>query len=280
MAQRSGARALVAHGPALSAWCALFARLVGLKIPIVAHSFNFTKLPPGIKRLVFSLALPRIDRFVVFSAIERTLYAKTFNLPINRFDVLLWGVQPPVVDRPEMPLQPGDYVSAIGGNARDYRTMVDAARQLPEIMFVLVVRPESLHGLELPANVVVHTDLPFGRAMNVLLHSRFMVLPLIDSTVPCGHVTLVAAMHLGKAFIVTDSLGVRDYIRNGDNALTVTSGSVDSLVCAIARLWQDRDLCRRLGESGRNFAARECTEDRIVDHFRDWLSLNAITKSA
>src|SRR6516225_129004 len=49
MAQRSGARALVAHGPALSAWCALFARLVGLKIPIVAHSFNFTKLPPGIK---------------------------------------------------------------------------------------------------------------------------------------------------------------------------------------------------------------------------------------
>src|SRR5580658_6596127 len=44
-ARRSGAKALVAHGPTLAAWCALFSRALGLKIPIVAHSFNFTALP-------------------------------------------------------------------------------------------------------------------------------------------------------------------------------------------------------------------------------------------
>jgi glycosyltransferase involved in cell wall biosynthesis len=228
---------------------ALFARAFGLKIPILAHTFNFTTLPPLAKRPLFTLALSQIDRFVVFSNMERELYAKTFGLPVDRFDVVCWGVRPPEVDSPEVPFEQGNYVSAIGGNARDYRTLIETARMLPQIRFVLVVRPESLRGLNPPSNVVVHTSLPFGKTMNVLLHSRFMVLPLAGSEVPCGHVTLVAAMHLGKAFVITDSTGVRDYVRNGENALTVSPGSVESLVAATRRLWEDPVFCARLGKN-------------------------------
>jgi glycosyltransferase involved in cell wall biosynthesis len=143
---------------------------------------------------------------------------------------------------------------------------------LPEFRFVLVVRPDNLRGLELPANVTVHTNLPFGKTMNVLAHSRFMVLPLVGSEVPCGHVTLVAAMHLGKAIVVTDSTGVHDYVRAGDNALTIPAGSSESLAAAARRLWQDRSLCIQLGDNGRRFAASECIEARAVEHFRRWLN--------
>jgi glycosyltransferase involved in cell wall biosynthesis len=271
LARRVKATAIVAHGPTLAAWCALFARALGLEAPIVAHAFNFSALPSPLKRPVFSMALSRIDRFVVFSTVERELYAKTFGIPTDRFDFVPWGVQPPEVDAPGTPLEQGDYVSAIGGNARDYRTLIEAARALPNVRFVLVVRPHSLRGLDLPPNVKVHVNLPFGKAMNVLLHSRFMVLPLINSEVPCGHVTLVAAMHLGKAFVISDSKGVQDYVREGENALTGTTGSVDSLVAATQRLWENPALCAQLGKNGRRFAARECTEKRIAEHFRQWL---------
>lgn len=271
LAGRTDAKVVVAHGPTLAAWCAMFARVFRIPVPILAHSFNFTELPSRKKRRVFSWALSTIERFVVFSTVERDIYAKAFSLPAERFDVVLWGVRPPRVDEPGAPHEPGDYICAIGGNARDYRVLVEAARQLPQIRFVLVVRPESLRGLTVSANVTVRTNLPFGATMNVLLHSRFMVLPLIGSDVPCGHVTLVSAMHLGKAFIITESSGVRDYVRNEDNALTVTPGSVESLVSAIKRLWDDPSLCARLGESGKAFARRECTEERIVEHFRRWL---------
>jgi glycosyltransferase involved in cell wall biosynthesis len=108
--------------------------------------------------------------------------------------------------------------------------------------------------------------------MNVLLHSRFMVLPLIAGDVPCGHVTLVAAMHLGKAIVTTDSTGIRDYVRDGENAILVNVGSASRLLDAIQRLWQDRELCRYLGENGRSFAAAECTEGRIAEHLRSYLS--------
>ena len=132
-AQRRKARAIAAHGPALSAWCALFARVARIKIPIIAHSFNFTTLPRQLKRRAFSVTLSRVDRFVVYSTMERDLYAREFRIPPERFDVVLWGVRSPHVDIPESPLEQGSYVCAIGGNARDYRTLVEVARLLPHI---------------------------------------------------------------------------------------------------------------------------------------------------
>lgn len=279
IARHAGTKVLVTHGPTLAAWCALFARVFRVSIPIVAHSFNFTELPHRLKRPIFKLALSRINRFVVFSNMERELYAKAFSLPADRFDVVLWGVRPPQVDNSDAPFERGAYLCAIGGNGRDYRTLVEAARRMEDVRFVLVVRPKSLSGLHLPHNCVAHENLPLGKAMNVLLHSRFMVLPLLGSAVPCGHVTLVAAMHLGKAFAVTDSTGLRDYVCNGENALTVSAGSVDDLAAAIRRLWNDPLLCARLGQSGRRFARLECSEERIADHFRGWLRSEGILGS-
>ena len=272
LARKKKADAIVTHGPALAAWCGLFARILRLKIPIVAHSFNFTELPNATKRTVLGSMLSNVDRFVIFSSLERSLYAKAFDLPEDRFDMVHWGVNPPPVDSPEHPLEPGEYVCAIGGNARDYGTLLEAARLIPHIRFVCLVRPDSLAGLGVPSNVTVHTNLQFGQAMNLLLHSRFMVLPLVHSEVPCGHVTIVAAMHLGKAFIVTDSEGVRDYAQDGYNAVTIPPRSAAALAKATERLWKAPALCKSLGENGRRFARRECTEERVVQHFREWLA--------
>ncbi len=137
-----------------------------------------------------------------------------------------------------------------------------------------MVRSTSLEGLVIPANVKVHVNLSFEASQKILLHSRFMVLPLMNSEVPCGHVTIVAAMHLGKAMIVTASSGVADYVRDGENALMVPPARSDKLVSAAKRLWEDRALCDRLGNNGRLFASRLCTEEGIADHFRGWLVAN------
>ena len=159
-------------------------------------------------------------------------------------------------------LQRGEYACAIGGNARDYNTLVEAARRLPNLRFVFVVRPEFLRGLYLPPNVVTYVNLSYPATMNILKYSQFMVLPLLNSNVPCGHVTLVAAMHLAKAFIVTRPPGVHDYVTEGVNALTVAASSVDDFVTAIKRLCEDPMLRDRLGENGLKFVTHECTEER------------------
>ncbi len=272
LAREKKADAIVTHGPALAAWCAFFARVFRLKVPIVAHSFNFTELPNTVKLSALGWMLSNVDRFVVFSRLESSLYAKAFDLPEDRFDMIHWGVGPPDVSSPEAPLEQGDYVCAIGGNARDYGTLIEAARLTPHIRYVCVVRPDSLRGLDVPSNVTVHTNLPSGQTMNILVHSRFMVLPLLHSKVPCGHVTIVAAMHLGKALIVTDSEGVRDYVQDGHNAITISPRSATALAEATEQLWKSPILCKSIGENGYRFARRECTEGQVVQHFRGWLT--------
>jgi glycosyltransferase involved in cell wall biosynthesis len=273
LARRVGAGAVVAHGPTIAAWYGFLARILRVRIPLLAHTFNFISLPSAAKRRVLSFAfrLANIRRFVVYSTAERELYANAFGIPPGRFDILLWGTNPPTISTPGTPAEAGDYACAIGGNARDYRTLFEAARRLPHIRFVVVMRPENLRGLEVPSNVVARMNIPFEVAMNILFYSKFMVLPLVDSEVPCGHVTIVCAMHLSKAYVITDSAGVRDYAKDQINSLTVKHGSADELATAVVRLWNDPELCARLGENGQRFAAAECTEEHIAQHLSGWL---------
>jgi glycosyltransferase involved in cell wall biosynthesis len=276
-ARRLHADVVVTHDPRVAFWVSTMSRLVGVRTRLLAHTFNFTRLPhtllpPAIARVIFAAAFAHVDRFVVFSQAEAEIYSRYFGVPRERFDLVLWGMNVPDVEEGP-PFVPGDYVCAVGGNARDYATLMGAARRTPEIRYALVVRPDSLDGLEVPPNVTTHVNVSFPRAMNVVKHSRFMVLPLEGAEVPCGHVTMVSAMHLGRAMVVTDSSGVRDYARHEDNALLVPPRDASALADAMTRLWRSPELTDRLASSGRHFAAERCSEESVLAHLRSYFDL-------
>lgn len=261
-ASKGNARLLITHDPRASFLCALFCRLLQVDVEHYVDSFNFSELPKGVRRRLMRFAFRQIALFSVHSSMERGLYSQYFQIPIDRIRLRLWSIGIPDVS-PAHPLEKCRYISSIGGNGRDYRTLIEAARKLPEIPFVLVVRPENLNGLDLPANVKALVNAPFPEAMNILQHSAFTVLPLSGSTVPCGHVTLVCAMHLAKAIVSTDSTGISDYVLDGYNGLLCKTLSPDSLAQAIIALWQDPDEVARLSENSRRFGAEHCSEDSL-----------------
>ena len=259
-AKDCGAAIVVTHGPRISFLVQHFLNFYGYRGSHLAFTFNYPKLPTGLKAIVHHRGFKAIDRFVVFSTIEQRMYHEYFDIPLDRVEFIHWGVKPPELDPPDRPLVSGEYLCALGGNSRDYRTFIESLKRLPEVNVVMVVRPENLVGLDLPPNVRVMTNIPFARAMNILAFSKFMALPLAGSDVPCGHVTLVNAMHLGKAFAITRSAGITDYIREGENALMFSAKSVDEMTDVLRRMWYDPGLCARLGSAGRAFAAEYCTE--------------------
>jgi glycosyltransferase involved in cell wall biosynthesis len=222
-----------------------------------------------LKTIIFRLGLTQVDRFITFSNVEREVYSRAFDLPIDRFDFIHWGANPPSVSEGKSCSR---YVSSIGGNARDYATLMGAAQRLPHIPFAVVGRPESFAGLDLPENVIKHVNTPLQFAMDLLNCSSFMVLPLNSSEVPCGHVTIVAAMHLGKAMIVTGSSGVDDYVIADENALVSPAKDPDAMSVLIDKLWQDEGLCTRLGANGKSFALRNCSEQKITKQFEAYLN--------
>ena len=267
-ADHGQAALVISHDARITARCALAARIQRVRTPHVAWGFNFTSLPRGPQRRLMASAFKHIDRFVAYSTMEQRLYSEYFDIDPRRIDVLLWGVGTPQLDSPEAPLEQGEYICALGGNGRDYRSLFAAMERNPTITLHVVLRPENVAGLKVPPNVRLHVDVPLGTANNILAFSRFMVLPLAGVEVPCGHVTLVAAMYLRKAMVITHSLGVADYVKDGVNSLLVPAGDVDALAVRIRELWMDPQRAEYLGAAGLAFAKAYCCEQRIIDHLK------------
>lgn len=267
LAAHPGPGVLVAHGPRPAQYYAQFGRWVARPTLALVFSFNYTVLPQGRRRQAAARAFTHMDSFIVASRTEQALYASHFDLDPARLHMLHWGVRPPLEALAAPPLVPGPYLCALGSQGRDYATLIEAMRHLPNIRLVLVATPGSLPPGGLPSNVELRVNIPQSQAMNLLAHSRFMALPMRDAQVPCGHVTVVSAMHLGKAVVATDTVGLHDYLRPEDNALLVPPSDPMALAHAIEQLWEKPELAHRLGTCGQAFAQTHCTEDAVVACF-------------
>lgn len=255
---------LVTHSPELTAWTEVFRRIFSRRTPHLAFSFNFTNLPTGWRLSLMRWAFRKIDRFIVFSNLERELYARVFRLPPSRFEMTYWGVGPAHVTTLPAGVG-GDYICAVGGEGRDYPTFVEAMRRLPHVRAEIVARPHNLKGFDLPPNVTLRVNIPKGEANAIILHSRFMALPLLHAEVPCGHVTMVNAMKMGKALVATDSRGIADYVLPGKTALLCRPGDAEAMARDISRLWDEAALRDSLGQAGKEFADRHCTEQSVLE---------------
>jgi glycosyltransferase involved in cell wall biosynthesis len=276
-AERENADLIVTHAPLVTCWTELLRRRSEKRrAPHLAFSLNFTHLPSGVRHALMRRAFATVDRFVVFSTFERSLYSERFGIPLEKIDMIHWGVQAPPEDA-RGPLISGEYICAVGSQGRDYPTLIEAMRRLPHLRLVLVANPENVAGIEMPANVQLFTNIPRDDCSNIIRHSRFMVLPLLHSEVPCGHVTLVTAMYLAKAILATESAGITDYVHPGIDGEFTPSGDATALAANIDRLWRSPAKIEAMGTAGREFALEHCSEKTTVEYMRALLDRLAPT---
>lgn len=263
---------LVSHGPRPAYYGSRAAQLLASSLPHLVYSFNFTDLPTGYQRRSMAKAYQQPDRFVVYSTLEKKLYAQYFDIAPECIDMLHWSVHAPSVPTHEAPIVQGDYICALGSQGRDYGTLFEAIRLLKHIHLVVVANAESLQHLPIPDNVKVLTHIPLAQAHNILTHSRFMIVPLRDSQVPCGHVTIVSGMFFKKAMIVTNSEGVHDYVQDNHTGILFEPKEVADLARKIEQLWNDHVQAERLAQSGYAFAQKNCTEQSVIHYFSNYLN--------
>jgi glycosyltransferase involved in cell wall biosynthesis len=262
---------VISHQPRVTCLTALALRARRCRVPHVGFTFNFTDLPGRPQREVMRRAFQGVDHLFTFSTFEIDLYAETFALPRERFRMLHFGYDPAPPPDEGRPPDGAPYLAAVGGEGRDYATLFAALRRLPDLHLEVVSRPHVVAGLDVPANVTVRTNVPVEETHRLMRGAELLVLPLSHSEVPCGHVTLVSGMHMGKAQVVTRSVGVADYVVDGDTALLTDPGDADDLAGAIRRLWDDDALRGGIAERGRAFAADHCTDRHVAAVVADYL---------
>lgn len=265
---------VVTHGELLALWTGLFMRMTGAKAKHIAWAYTmpeFNSYNWFHKRLL-TLGLKQVDRFTMFSTIEAKTYPALLNLDPERFRMVPWGVGgAPQADPNAAPLIEGEYLAAIGGEGRDYKTLFEAMKRLPQFRLVVVASPKAVAGLDVPENVTVKSNIPLSDAMNIAGFSSFLVLPLISDTIPCGHGSLVSQFYLNRASIVTASAAMEGYVFAEENALTYPVQDIDALARQIERLASDPELRERIANAGLEFAHAKCSESYTVDYFNEYL---------
>lgn len=264
--QRGEIDLIVSHLPYCTSWITLLLLGLQTKPYHLAFAFNFTDLPTSIGRWIMRQTFRRVDRFVIFSEMEKQLYGQYFDIPVQKFERIAWGVNPPV-DQPGPRVIQAPYVVSMGGEARDYHTLLKVARAMKDTLFVLIVRPKTLTDHELPPNVNVFINIPWIDAWSLVYYSTLTVIPLRSSATPNGHVTLVGGMYLGKAHVVTDSSGIADYVTHNKSAILVPVGDASAMQAAIEKLQSDAKFARKLGVAAKKFVEVNCSEKATTDFF-------------
>jgi glycosyltransferase involved in cell wall biosynthesis len=99
------------------------------------------------------------------------------------------------------------------------------------------------------------------RSLDIVVHAS-------TSPEPFGLV-IAEAMAAGRAVLVSDSGGVAELVRDGENALTYRSGNAEAMAAPLKRLVGDAELRARLGAAAHEAAAMQFHPDRLCRQVLD-----------
>jgi glycosyltransferase involved in cell wall biosynthesis len=197
--------------------------------------------------------LPRVDGIMALITVQRPYIAER------------WGGQVPVtivgysVDtqfyRPDAESDAGSYLLSVGDDpGRDYATLLQAVSGLRIEVRIKTKLPLALDPEHHARVHLLNKHLDHREFRSLYAASRFVVVPLQPHTRNAsGASTVLEAAAMGKAVIVSDSDGVRDFLVPGETCLMVPAGDARALRDAIERLCQEPETCLRLGMRARQF---------------------------
>jgi glycosyltransferase involved in cell wall biosynthesis len=99
--------------------------------------------------------------------------------------------------------------------------------------------------------------------------AKLVVMPLRPTLTAGGVTAFLEAMAVGKAQIVSQSAGLRDYVRPGENCLTVPCYDPQALREAVVQLFGNDDLRNRIGEGARRCAQSDFSSQQFASQLAD-----------
>ena len=230
----------------------LLRRIFLFRVPVVLTDVAFAA-GWQLRQRILNIVLPRADAIAVLTAnhIDHIRQQWPCKAPIS--------VVPLHVDTRFF--QPGPFVSGgpmltVGDDVgRDYDTLV---RAMGDLKIWLVAKTKAIpRSAETDRRIaVIRGRLRWRELRQLYAEARFVVVPLAASVHASGISSLLEAMAMGKAVIVSDSPGIRGAVEPDVTALVVPCGDDAALRRAIERLWNDDLLRQRLGAAARAFVEK------------------------
>jgi glycosyltransferase involved in cell wall biosynthesis len=239
------------------------------------------------KTKVFESTHPerRIDRLLVHSENQVAPIVRHLGIAPSMVQVVPFGVDSAFWSANDDQEDDGLIVSA-GREHRDYVTLI-AARPPGTRLVVAdhsVFTPEAQRRspIEWPRDV---ERLALDAAGLRSLYSRasVVVVPLIESRFPAGITTVLEAMSMGKAVVVTETEAIRGVVEHGRTGLTVPCHDPHALRAAIEELCASPRRRREMGAAARAAVLERYDVDlyaaTLASHLGDLITAAPIASS-
>jgi len=234
-----------------------------VRTPHVVWYFNCGHEYHGVRKWLSRIAYRCVDRFIVYTKHERSVYARAFALPESRFHfTYLTGAELKAEDfrgaRERFGLAPR-YIGALGSSGRDYTTLFRAVEGLP-VQLVVVAHPHGWPAGPVPPNVKVITSIPQEDYLRIIAEAELVAIPVNNRETASGQMTLIQAMSLGVPVVATRCIGTEDYIRHGENGWFVQMGDVEEWRRTLLSVLEEPNARRRLAIEALRFAQERFTD--------------------
>lgn len=216
---------------------------------LIGHHLSPKKKKPFLRALH-----PRMDAIFVYAATQKQYAIEWLGIPADKLRLIPFHADARFYHpMPDVPVE--NRISSAGLEWRDYPTMIEAVRGLDVEVRLAAASPWSKHrnetaDRELPPNVSARRY-DYQELRELYASSRFVVVPLYDNDFQAGVTTLLEAMAMGKAVIVTQTVGQRDVIEHGVNGIYVPPGDPRALRAAIVELLACPEKAAELGANAR-----------------------------
>ena len=149
-------------------------------------------------------------------------------------------------------IETGTYAIFVGrlNRQKGIDLLLSAASANPDIPFKAAGEPDPvfLSQQSLPANVELTGHLPPADLHRVVGQSRFLV--FTSRSYEGFPMVFLEAMKHCLPVIAPNMAGFPEIIEGGVNGLLFNPGDANNLAAKIRILWEDKELCRRLGHNG------------------------------
>lgn len=255
--------AIISVGCTSAPFLVWLVKALGIRVPVLLIDPALSNDYPRLKQLQDKV-LPFVEKVIVYGHVQLDYLRSEYGARVNAVFI------PHRIDTdfycPESPRSghdTGDSVILSIGNdiSRDFDTLLRAATCCDAID-------------EFGHRVVIHTSLPVNASCSRVEFRRdyvsfielrelyrqcsIVVLPLRDTIHAGGINSLLEAMAMGKAVVVSGSRGISDYVVHNETAYVVAPGDSTGMAHAIQHLLESPGEGLRLGQNARAFAVGTC----------------------
>lgn len=247
------------------------------------HVFIGHRLSPAKKKPFLRKLHRQMDAIFVYAETQRLYAVHDLGIPERKLHLIPFHADHRFYQPVEQPPLARPMICSAGLEWRDYPTMLAAVEGMALDVRLAAASPWSKHKnetekRELPPNVTAKRY-NYAELRDLYAAAHFVVVPLYDNDFQAGVTTMLEAMAMGKAVIVTRTEGQRDVIQDGVNGVYVPPADPVALRAAIQRLLDHPEEAARIGANARHTIEQHMSLESWIERIARVLRATALERA-